>query len=502
METGTTTLHLADEKATANLGEDIATALKPGDLVCLSGDLGTGKTTLARAIIRALSGDRSIEVPSPTYTLVQTYHSTPPVAHFDFYRLTVPQEAHELGVDDALETGIALVEWPELGELPAPAISIRLEESPDGGRVAEIEATATAGARLARSLQIRGFLDRSGFEGAHRAPRIGDASARAYETVDVNGDQPMLIMNAPEQTDGPPIRDGKPYSRIAHLSESVTPFVAVAHSLKQAGFAAPEVIAADLESGILLLEHLGHEGVLDADRHPIAERYELAAALLAEAHRHDWPAEIEAPFGARHVIPPYDREAMMIEVELLLDWYMPEIAGRQAGKAEAMAFREAWAATLDQLADTESSMVMRDFHSPNLIWRGDRQNFDKLGLIDFQDALIGPSAYDLASLAQDARATVPAALETHLLDYYCHQREAVGGFDKAGFEKAYAIMSVQRCSKILGIFVRLDRRDGKPVYLKHLPRMRDYLLRSIHHPALEPVRKLYAHWMLLDEEIA
>ena len=499
MKTGTITLTLADEYATVALGEDIATALKPGDLVGLSGDLGSGKTTLARSIIRALSANREIEVPSPTYTLVQTYPSTPPVAHFDFYRLAAPQESHELGLEEALETGIALVEWPELGDLPPMTISISLEETAENGRVAKINAAPSASARLERSLQIRRFLDQSGYEGAHRAPRIGDASARAYETVDLDGHEPMLIMDAPEQPDGPPIRDGLPYSRIAHLSETVTPFVAIAHCLRQAGFAAPEVFAADLDSGILLLEHLGHDGMLDVERHPVTDRYETAAALLAKVHQRDWQAEIAAPFGAVHSVPLYDRDAMMIEVELLLDWYMPEMAGNQAEPSERTAFADAWTVTLDQLDDTEISLVMRDFHSPNLIWRSERQAFDKLGLIDFQDALIGPSAYDLASLAQDARATVPAALETHLVEYYCQQREAGGAFDRAAFEKAYAIMAVQRCSKILGIFVRLNRRDGKPIYLKHLPRMRDYLRRSIRHPALEPVADLYDRWNLLDE---
>jgi aminoglycoside/choline kinase family phosphotransferase len=144
--------------------------------------------------------------------------------------------------------------------------------------------------------------------------------------------------------------------------------------------------------------------------------------------------------------------------------------------------------------------MMRDFHSPNIIWRGERQGHDRLGIIDFQDALIGPAAYDVASLAMDARVTVPPEIETVTLDAYIAARHAAGAFDEEAFRESYAIMAAQRNSKILGIFVRLDRRDGKPDYLKHLPRIRDYLHRALAHPALAGLRDFYTEHGLLEEK--
>lgn len=501
MKSRTITLDLADEAATNRLGQDIANAVKRGDLIALSGKLGAGKTTLARAMIRSLAGDHALEVPSPTYTLAQAYDAQTPITHFDLYRIADTSELDDLGLYEALDDGAAIVEWPEnaADALPAAAFAIALSDAGNGGRTAIVQTTPAAEARLRRSFETRQFLHEAGWGDAARAPLIGDASTRRYEIATPLTGPARLVMDAPEQPDGPPIRDGKPYSRIARLSESVEPFVAIDHALREHGFCAPEIYAADLKAGYLLIEDLGSEGVIDADRRPIPERFEAAIDLLSRAHCCAWPTDIDAPFGAVHRIPPYDREAMLIEVELLLDWYMPVVTGRQPDEGDRAAFAEAWNSAIDHLDDAETTMVMRDFHSPNLIWRGDRSGTDRLGIIDFQDALIGPSAYDVASLAQDARIPLAQGLEQSLVERYCRMRGETGGFDEASFRKTYAIMSVQRCSKILGIFVRLDRRDGKPAYLKHLPHMRDYLRRSIDHEALTPVRELYQRWQLLDE---
>ncbi len=501
MKSRTITLDLKDEAATSRLGQDIAAAVKPGDLVALEGDLGAGKTTVARALIRAATAKPDLEVPSPTYTLVQYYDGVLPAAHFDLYRLTDSSELYELGLEEALDRGIAIVEWPQnaADTLPSPALTVNLAETEDGGRSAIVQAAPETEARFRRSMRLRNFLETSGWGEASRALFVGDASTRRYETVSMPGAPPSLVMDAPEQPDGPPIRDGLPYSRIAHLSESVVPFVAVDHALRENGFCAPQISAADLSDGFLLIEDFGREGVVNDRLEPIPVRYMSAVELLARAHQRNWPTSINGPFGARHELPPYDREAMMIEVELLLDWYMPAMTGREPDDGERHEFGQAWDSVISELAGVETGLVMRDFHSPNLIWRPDHHGIDRLGLIDFQDALVGPLAYDVASLAQDARVTVAAELECELLAEYCRLRNAAGNFDETDFHKSYAIMAVQRCSKILGIFVRLDRRDGKPAYLKHLPRMRDYLTRSIGHEALTPVYALYRRWGLMDE---
>lgn len=483
--------HLADESRTALFGEDIAAALKPGDVLTLEGDLGAGKTTLARAIIRALAGDPSLEVPSPTFTLVQSYDARIPARHFDLYRLSDPGELLELGFDEAREEGVVLVEWPERagGLIGDDAIRVRLDEEGEG-RIADIAGPPEALARLERSLAIRDFVEKTEWAGGRRAFLLGDASTRAYETVVTEGKPRVILMNAPQRPDGPPVRDGRPYSQIAHLAENVKPFVAIDRVLRGQGIAAPEIFAEDIGQGILLIEDLGAEGVIDAAGRPIAERYVAAAELLARLHAADWPHECEVAPGSRYRIPGYDRGAMTIEVELYVDWYLPEMAGEPDARIRER-FARQWNAVFDRLEKAEKSLVLRDFHSPNLIWRGDRKDHDRLGIIDFQDALIGPSAYDVASLAMDARVTVEPALERAILDAYCGARMAAGAFDRAAFEEAYAIMAAQRNSKILGIFVRLNNRDGKPQYMRHLPRIRDYMARALRHEALAPVREFY-----------
>ena len=502
-------LTLADEAATQRLGEDLALALGVGDIVALSGDLGAGKSTLARALIRALAEDESLEVPSPTYTLVQSYETTPPVAHFDLYRVGGDGELDELGFEDAAEAGIVLAEWPQNAPavLKAATVAVHLDMAPEGdGRVAAISASGAAAARIERSFAIRNFLDAAGRGEATRRRFTGDASARRYETIHApdarNGDTtaPLVLMDAPRQPDGPPVRDGLPYSRIAHLAEDVIPFVAVAQALSGAGFAAPSVLSADLEAGLLLITHLGNETLLDGEGQPVPERYAAAIDCLADLHATPWPASLAVPNGPAHPLARYDRRVLAMEVDLVPDWYLPREKGRPASDDERALFTEIWASLFDELEQAETSLTLRDVHSPNLIWRPQEAGRRRIGLIDFQDAVIGPCAYDVASLAQDARVDVSAELEARLVTaYVANRRTADPGYDAFGFERDYAIMSAQRNSKILGIFVRLLERDGKPQYLRHIPRIKRYLARSLGHPSLSALKSLYEDWGILDE---
>jgi len=137
--------------------------------------------------------------------------------------------------------------------------------------------------------------------------------------------------------------------------------------------------------------------------------------------------------------------------------------------------------------------VLRDFHSPNLIWLAERSGISRVGLIDFQDAVLGPAAYDLVSLLQDARIDVPQQLELALLTRYIKARHAAdNAFDPAVFAGIYAVMSAQRNTRLLGTFARLNRRDGKPQYLRHQPRIWTYLTRSLAHPVLAGIREWYS----------
>lgn len=491
---------LGDDAATALLGEDLAMALRPGDVLALSGDLGAGKSTLARALIRALADDGNLDVPSPTFTLVQSYEARFPVHHFDLYRLATAYELDELGFDEALAAGAALVEWPDRAgnRLPPSTVLIQLDHQGEG-RSARLSGEGAAFERIARSLAMRGFLDRAGWGKARRRHFVGDASARSYEIVTLDGLPPRVLMNSPELVLGPPVRDGKPYAVIARTSRNVAAFVAIDRALAACGVTVPEIYAQDLDHGFLLINHLGDGHFLDTEGRPVMERYVAAAELLAMLHGKRWSYHLEAAPGFFHDVPPFDRDAMMIEAELLVDWYVPAVTGAPATEELRDGYRREWNALFDRLSTAETTLMLRDFHSPNIIWRGERQGFDRLGIIDFQDALVGPAAYDVASLAMDARVTISPEIERRALEAYISARHAAGPFDEEAFIGAYAIMATQRHSKILGIFIRLDRRDGKPFYLKHLPRIRDYLRRALSHPALAGLRAFYIEHGLLED---
>jgi aminoglycoside/choline kinase family phosphotransferase len=339
---------------------------------------------------------------------------------------------------------------------------------------------------------MRQVIDKAGFGAAIRRRMTGDASTRVYARL-VTDKQSAILMNMPRRPDGPPIQDGKSYSAIAHLAEDIKPFVAMANGLRDLGFSAPALYFGHLDAGFLVLEDLGTEAFVVGDPPaPIAERYQAAVDMLAALHAEELPDTLPIGPQLTHRIPNYDIDAFMIELGLLLDWYLPD-RGVEASNNIRADFIMLWRHALEKPLAGEQSWTLRDFHSPNLIWIASRPDTARLGLIDFQDAVIGPSAYDLGSLLQDARVDIPEHLEIALFARYARaRREGHAAFDVAAFAETYAAMAAQRATKILGIFARLNARDGKPAYLKHQPRVWGYLNRALAHPALEGLRAWYA----------
>lgn len=484
-------LRLNRESDTIRFGEDLALALKAGDCVALRGDLGAGKSTLARALIRAVADDPQLDVPSPTFTLVQTYELRLRISHFDLYRLGDVSELDELGLDEALDQGVALIEWPERAgdALPRETMEISLS-SGDNGRRVTVTGPATKIERVRRVLTIRDFLNREGFTNAERRFLTGDASARAYEQIRIPGQAPMVLMDAPRQSGGPAVRDGKSYPQIVHLAQDVYPFVAIDRLLREKGLAAPEIYASDCEKGLLLLEHLGTGSIVDENGAPIADRYQASVECLAYMHGMTFAREVALPNGHLHHIPDYDRAAMKMEAELLLDWHFPwKSNGQAASEQERREYVAIWDHLIDELKDCERTLLLRDFHSPNIIWRPEETVYRRIGLIDFQDAMIGPSSYDLVSVVQDARVTVERALADDLMQRYLTLRQRHAGFDQETFLKSWHIMSAQRACKLNGLWVRLMQRDGKPAYMRHMPRTLWHLSVAFEHPVLAPLRK-------------
>ena len=312
-----------------------------------------------------------------------------------------------------------------------------------------------------RAALIRSFLDAAGWGGARRATLAGDASFRRYDRL-TGGPRPAVLMDA-----APP-------------KEDVRPFVAVARRLKALGFSAPEIYAEDVEHGLLLLEDLGDSTftrVLAAAPERETALYALATDTLIALHRAFRPAPGDPP--------RFDDARAVAETERLLDWMWPATHGGEAPSAARDAFRRAWSQVLPAWRGVPESLILYDFHVDNLLWLAERDGPAACGLLDFQDALIGPCGFDLMSLLQDVRRDVPAPLAEAMIERYL---DAFPELDRDAFRASYAVGGAQRNIRILGTFVRLWRRDGKPGYLRWLPRTWAMVDADLAHPALAPLK--------------
>jgi N-acetylmuramate 1-kinase len=490
-----------DERGVVRLAELLALKLRKGDVVALSGDLGTGKTTLARALINALAGGAAGEVTSPTFSLVQVYETARlTVTHCDLYRLGGADEVDELGLEDAVQAGALLIEWPQPTSVPAgqSRYEITLSSTRDPAvRRVSVHGIGEAGAHAARLAELFAFLEaQPRWRAAHIDHVEGDASKRSYARLTLGGDS-TLLMDAPRQPDGPPVREGKSYSRIARLADEdiVGAFMAVGAVLRQGGLSAPAMFAFDLERGLLILEDLGKRlfaAEIAGARADQGELWRAAVDVLIHLRSLAVPARLPLPDGTSYALPRRDRAAFEIEIELLLDWYWPAVKGAPAGPRVREAFHRLWRPVVDRLLALPGGLFLRDFHSPNLFWLPERAGPARVGIIDFQDALNEHFAFDLVSLLQDARVDVAEALEEELFGYYCARVAArEEGFDQAAFAAAYADCGAQRNTRLLGLWARLRARDGKAEYLRHIPRTWGYLARNLRDPRLADLAAWY-----------
>ncbi len=295
------------------------------------------------------------------------------------------------------------------------------------------------------------FLNNHGWGGAEILPVAGDASFRRYFRV-VAGDRKAILMDAP-----PPHEDPRP-------------FIHIARHLKAQDFAAPEIFGEDLDHGLVLLEDFGDHRMREhLDHHPEDEEaiYRQTVDLIKALH--------EKPAAD---IAPYDWDQYLREVKLLPEWYCPA----QALDVDEAGFVDAWNAVLQPVIASQTSpvTVLRDYHAENIMLLDN----NRLGLLDFQDALAGHAAYDLVSMLQDARRDVSDDLEEAMLDYYLDGQSADHATE---FRSHYAILGAQRNTKIIGIFTRLFVRDGKARYLDFLPRMWRLLEKDLVYSDLAPV---------------
>ena len=482
-------------QALEDFAADLALFARPGMVLLLQGDLGAGKSTFARAFIRSLAdGDTSFEIPSPTFTFVQTYGETRiPAAHADLYRLRSEQEVDELGFDDLLNTSVLLVEWPEL--IMERTCTDRLLVQLEGAGTSRNVTLTPSGAWcqvLDRNTAIRKFLATSRWQGATRRFLEGDASFRRYETLHVD-DAQAILMDMPARPDGPIVKDGKPYSAIAHLAEDIRAVIAVNGELLSRGYAAPAAEAFDLTHGLAIIEDLGRRvyGRMRLAGEDMTDPMRAAVEVLAHMAAQAWPDRVQISGDGDHVVPSYDLDAQMIEVGLLPSWFWPYIHGTSITDAVLAEFEALWRELLPLTQRARRVWTMRDYHSPNLLWRPEQASLKRVGLIDTQDCVLGHPAYDLASLLQDARVDIPTEEAERLYRHYVELRETDTVFDRHDFDQSYAILGAQRATKILGIFARLSKRDGKHGYLKHIPRVSRYLELGLAHPRLAALKQWF-----------
>jgi aminoglycoside/choline kinase family phosphotransferase len=303
------------------------------------------------------------------------------------------------------------------------------------------------------------FVRRAGWGDAGERLLAGDASFRKYYRLS-RPRASAVVMDAP-----PP-------------QEDVRPFVRIGRHLIDLGLSAPVIHAIDEGNGFLLLEDLGDDTfarVLAAGGNE-GELYARATDVLVALHQ----------AGPRALLPglgAYAGEALIDAAMLLPEWYLPAATGQPTSEEETNAYRAAWRACLANMPSTPDTLLLRDFHKDNLLWLPVRPGVRACGLLDFQDAQQGHPSYDLVSLIEDARRDVPQAVHGACFDRYV----AEAGFDAKDFACGFALMAAQRHARIIGLFVRLLKRDGKPDYLPHLPRVWRMFERALRHDALRPL---------------
>jgi aminoglycoside/choline kinase family phosphotransferase len=305
------------------------------------------------------------------------------------------------------------------------------------------------------------LLDTAGWGEADRRLLAGDASFRRYDRLEKADGARAVLMDAP-----PPMED-------------VRPFLSIARHLSALGLSAPAILAEDVAHGFLVLEDLGDDTYtrLLARGHDEEALYALAVDTLARLHR------LSGDAGPPAGLPPYDDARLMAEAMLLPDWYMPAV-GLSPDAAAVEDYKALWAALFPLARAVPDTLVLRDFHVDNLLLLPDRPGVEACGLLDFQDAVLGPVTYDPMSLLEDARRDIDSGLIARMKDRYLDQ---VPALDRAAFAASWAVLAAQRHAKVIGIFTRLDARDGKSHYLAHIARLWRLLEEALRHPALAPL---------------
>lgn len=345
-----------------------------------------------------------------------------------------------------------------------------------------------------RELLRLDFLKTAGLADAVRQPLPGDASTRRYERLTTPSGATLMLMDQPPATESQPCdpgwtpaqRHAAGWNAVARLSAGrIEAFAAVAEHLRHAGLSAPDIVAVDAANGLAVIEDFGDDlfAQVIAGGEPQAPLYLAAVDAIARLHLTGLLPEVMPGLGGEWPLLTYDAVALQGGADLFVQW-MPKLHPElDFGPAAREEWQAAWAPIAAMGERKASVMAHRDYHAENLIWLPDRDDFRRVGLIDFQDAVLAHPVWDLHSLLQDARRDVPPELEAVALEHYFDVMQV----DRDEYRRDYAALAALNEARILGVFARLIARDGKPRYRAFMPRMWAHLNANLNKPGLETV---------------
>jgi len=462
----------------------IAPIFEKGDLLALNGEIGSGKTTLTKHLINYLTATRIDEINSPTFNLCQTYSNEDLIiSHYDFYRLDYLQEIEELDINDSIKNNFTIIEWANKFSsiLPKDHIEIQIDNKSDK-REYKILFHGEYAKKIAGHKNRLSFLSNSNLNIKKITNMRGDASKRKYYRVN-DGTENFVLMDALEDS-----------INKTTTSKTITDFIIFRQYLEDIGLRVPKIYEFDIQKQLILEEDLGlttYDELYSklSFQDLINPAIESLLILVHSNYKN-----INDLDGKAFEPQNFDEKVFINESKIFIDYYWPYVKNSICPEEEKYEFLSIIENIYSDLS-TDKTLVLRDYHSPNLHYLQNEKGHKKCALIDFQDALLGHPLYDLVSLAQDARFTISEDQERYIVDTF-EDKFLFNDFQlsKSSFNEQYKILAIQRSLKILGIFARLSLLEGKNNYIIHMPRVLDYIRRSMDCSLLNNL----THWLKIN----